>query len=137
MKLETRPRAFVPVKANPLRKRFVVYYDGGPSSLAALRAAIDAKDAETEIVAVAFIPDPRTMPHGEASFDMRVRAESALAAAETNAAMHGIRIKTQMIGGPDSALALRGYALDCGADEIFFGAELGQDPEMSVEAGAP
>jgi hypothetical protein len=134
MKLGTIIRGVKPVNVNSLRKRFVVYYDGGPSSLAALRAAIDAMDTATEIIAVAFIPEERTAGRQTTSSDMLVRAESALAAAETNAAMHGLRIKTQMISGVDIVRALRGYAKECGADEIFFGTELETRPGMALAA---
>ncbi len=101
-------------------RRFLVYYEGGFASLAALKTAIRAKDSNTEIVAVTFIHVTETDSLTNRS-DLESRAQTILAAAETNAQTNDVAIKTEIVAGAELSGALAQYAAECRAERIFIG----------------
>ncbi|MBI3914956.1 MAG: universal stress protein [Chloroflexi bacterium] len=102
------------------QKRFVVYYEGGFSSLDALRAALTSWDGNTEIIVVAFIPVPSAQAELNL-LDWQARADAVLAGAEVNASVYGVPIITKIISGNSKDTALAAFAVECGAEKVFIG----------------
>ncbi len=96
---------------------FMVYYDGGRASIAALNSALDLQERNTVILAVACELSRRHPLH------LKNRAEVALAGAVTNAARRGVSIRTRVLTGHDLGRALVECAAEYGADIIFWGIE--------------
>ncbi len=103
------------------RRCFLVYYEGGFSSLKALQAAIKAADSNTQVIAVTlqFSGAESQTEHSNAIW----RADAALAAAETNAQTYGMKIKTEIIKGEQPSDALARFASECEVERIFVGAD--------------
>jgi hypothetical protein len=113
---QTQTRA--PARAKDIQ-RFLVYYDGSASSLAALKSALDSADPKTEITAVAFLPPSNTAAPTASLHDQKAGADAALAAAITNARLRGFEIKTEIISGFNMREALSRLAAERGAARVY------------------
>jgi nucleotide-binding universal stress UspA family protein len=102
---------------------FLVYYDGGPSSLAALREACAIAGHENRIVAVFLdeVPQTETMDDGKPVHDML--AQAVLAAAIVNASFCGVDIETLCIPCRVKGPALVTLAAECNSAMLFVGVE--------------
>jgi nucleotide-binding universal stress UspA family protein len=113
----------------------LVHYDGRGASLAALNSALDLMDSDTEVIAVAIVASPRTLPLGVSSLQLATQAESALAAAMRSAALRGVAISTEIVESQEPGPALVEVARARGATIIFWGVqrsevELGLNPAI-------
>ncbi|MBI4675291.1 MAG: universal stress protein [Chloroflexi bacterium] len=72
---------------------YLVNYDGGPASVAALREACDMASAGTKVVAV-FLDQ---IPEGVAAEGREMLANAILASAIVNARLYGVNIETRHI----------------------------------------
>jgi hypothetical protein len=116
----------LPLSPEPNSNRahcFLVYYDGGMASAAALKSAMDLSLPNTVIVAEACVPGPQLQARGEPRRRLQSSAEAVLAGAVLHAARRGISIRTETIECQDSGRALVQCAEDYRADIIFWGIE--------------
>ncbi|MGB8647816.1 MAG: universal stress protein [Anaerolineae bacterium] len=100
---------------------YLVYYDGGPASAAALRSALDLMEPETRIIALASIVSSAHPPTKDSASRFETGAQAALAGAVANAAERGIAIQTAMLTSADPGRAIVSYAYECHATKIFWG----------------
>lgn len=147
MKLQTsspvRMREPVRFAAPPARQTcFLVYYDGGLASLAALREACLQAKPNTKIIAVYLETIPQSQALGQDDCSRALTVQGILAAATVNAAMYGVGIKTSFqechVRGP----ALLHLAEQHGNAKIFLGVDGAEPPERNpfasyVQALAP
>ena len=114
------PRA--PLRARPDNARahcFLVYFDGGTASTAALNSALDLREPDTRIIVVACTVAP---PRASAP-DSRHGAEALLAAAVREATQRGVPVSTETLECDDLGHALVECTARFQADIIFWGVE--------------
>lgn len=103
--------------------RFLVYYDGGIASIAALRHACQTAGASTEVVAVYLARVPAaTEPDYDAIVE-RQNAKLILAGAIVNAQTYGLSIRTEIVPAPVQGPAMTQLAARHGNATIFLGVE--------------
>lgn len=135
MKLETRQpvriRKAFGTSSVPVRPTcFLVYYDGGLSSLAALREACRQATPGTPIIAVYLDMIPLTEAPKRDDTLRTMASQAILAAASANAAMYGVPIKTLNLECHVRGPALLALAEKYGDAKIFLGIETAQVNEL-------
>ncbi len=114
---------------------FLVHYDGGMASVAALNSALDLMDLNTEVIAVTPVLLAPREPLAASNLDLEIRAKGALAAAMTNAALRGVEITTKIVECNDPGRAMVEEARVHNASLVFWGVEraeveLGLNPSV-------
>ncbi len=105
---------------------FLIYFDGGAASLAALNSALDLAGLSTLVITVACVPLSRPPPVSSSKLSL----EASLALAVKNAARRGVSIRTEALQCDDLGRALVDCAARFNADIIFWGVE-----RAEVESG--
>lgn len=102
---------------------YLVCYDGGPASLAALRQACEMASKQTRLVAVYLdvLPETENLENDAPANEMR--GQAILAAAIANARMRGVKIETQIIPCHVKGPALVSLAAESNSSILFVGIE--------------
>lgn len=109
---------------------FLVHYDGGMASVAALNSALDLMDLNTEVIAVTPLLILPTQRLDAPNLDLEIHARAALAGATTKAALRGVEIVTKIVECSDPGRAMVEEARAQNAALVFWGVE-----RAEVESG--
>lgn len=120
MKLTRAQEQVAPVQPP---QRFMVCYDGSPSSMRALDGALDLAGPDTRVTVVFFsqVPAGQSLEHPARNQDWQ--AEVTIAAAIVNAKSRGHAIDTAVLRCHDRGRAQVAAAKEYDADIVFLGAE--------------
>ncbi len=116
-------RRFEIPKPNKTAPCFLVYYDGGSASVAALSEACAQAGHETTVIAAYLDMVPHTEPLDCKTSVRTFEANAILAAATVNAHMRGIKIQTEVVHCRVKGPALVNLAAQHANAVIFLGVE--------------
>src|SRR5581483_3225197 len=119
--------AFENVPTDKNSNCYLVYYDGGPSSVAALREACETAGPKTRVIAV-FLESVTPSPEADGTLpEPSMASKAILAAATVNARVYGSRSETLTLPCQIKAPALVKLAAERGNATLFLGVD---EPEL-------
>lgn len=133
---------FETVSARRTLPCYLVYYDGGLTSAAALREACETADAGTRIVAVFLDVVPQTELIEDDAPVHKMLAQGVLAAATANARVYGAHIETVAVSCHVKGTALVALAAEYGNATLFIGVDDSENEALNpfvdfIVAAAP